>query len=200
MKQNKDKLIHKYFAVIALVLIVLLTVFDQFTKYLAYTKLRTGNSFTIIKNILEFNYVENKGAAGGILQGQIILLIVITIIIVPAICYFMFKIQKIKFLDSTSHSTVIKFTVLQYVLVLLGSGAIGNLIDRAIRNFVIDFIYFKPINFPVFNVADIYVTISAFALVIICVFILKDEEFDLLFPSKKKKEIPNNDNQRNNNK
>lgn len=66
-------------------------------------------------------------------------------------------------------------------LILIMSGGIGNLIDRASNGYVIDFIYFAPINFPKFNVADCYVTIGMGLLGILCFFYYKDEELDFLF-------------------
>ena len=57
----------------------------------------------------------------------------------------------------------------------------GNFIDRLLNGYVVDFIYFKPIDFPVFNVADIYVTCSAFALIYLVMFRYTDEDLKVLF-------------------
>ena len=67
---------------------------------------------------------------------------------------------------------------LQIAMILLGAGAVGNLIDRVVNNFVIDFLYFKLINFPIFNVADCYVTISLILLIWLILFYYKEEELD----------------------
>ena len=64
------------------------------------------------------------------------------------------------------------------------AGAFGNLIDRVFRGYVVDFFYFKWIDFPVFNVADIYVTLSAIALIIVVLFYYKEEDFSLIFTGK----------------
>ena len=74
------------------------------------------------------------------------------------------------------------FGILQGLVTLafLLAGAAGNLIDRAFRQSVVDFIYFKPIDFPVFNVADIYVTCSTFALVLLILRFYEDEDFAFL--------------------
>ena len=59
---------------------------------------------------------------------------------------------------------------------LICSGAIGNMIDRVSRGYVVDFFYFKLINFPIFNVADCYVTVAAFLLIVLIFFYYKEEE------------------------
>ena len=79
-----------------------------------------------------------------------------------------------------------KFIGLDWILILFISGAIGNLIDRCVNNYVIDFFYFKLIDFPIFNVADIYVTVAAGLFIILGLFYYKEEDFELLFPSKKR--------------
>ena len=61
------------------------------------------------------------------------------------------------------------------------AGAFGNMIDRAFRGYVVDFFYFKLIDFPVFNVADIYVTVAAFAMIILGLFYYKEEDYNKIF-------------------
>ena len=65
------------------------------------------------------------------------------------------------------------------------AGALGNLIDRIFRGYVVDMIYFVPINFPVFNVADCYVTVSCVLIVVMCLLKLKEEDFNKIFTIKK---------------
>ena len=65
------------------------------------------------------------------------------------------------------------------------AGALGNLIDRIFRGYVVDMIYFVPINFPVFNVADCYVTVSVVLLIILILFVYKEDDFGFLKLSKK---------------
>ena len=69
--------------------------------------------------------------------------------------------------------------------VLLGAGAVGNLIDRMVQSYVVDFLYFKLIDFPIFNVADCYVTAGAILLAILILFVYKDEELGFLSLKKK---------------
>ena len=73
------------------------------------------------------------------------------------------------------------------MLLLFFAGAIGILIDRMCQNYVVNFFYFKLINFPIFNVADIYVTVAAIMFIVLCLFYYKEEDFEFLFPDKGKK-------------
>lgn len=72
--------------------------------------------------------------------------------------------------------------------VFVGAGAVGNMIDRVFRKYVVDFIYFSLINFPVFNVADIYVTVAAFMLVVLILFFYQEEDLNRVFSKKKEQE------------
>ena len=71
-----------------------------------------------------------------------------------------------------------KYLYLDYIIVLVVAGAIGNHIDRVLNNYVVDFIYFSLINFPVFNIADCYVTVSMILLLILILFYYKDEDLE----------------------
>ena len=74
--------------------------------------------------------------------------------------------------------------MLTMCIVTLISGAIGNMIDRFKYGYVIDFLDFKLINFPVFNVADIYVTVSMFFVLILMIFVYKEEDIDYIIGKK----------------
>ena len=69
---------------------------------------------------------------------------------------------------------------MRIICFVISAGAIGNFLDRVRLNYVVDFIYFSPINFPVFNVADIYVTVSFAVLILLIFFKYKEEDFDFL--------------------
>lgn len=138
-----------------LVIILAVIILDQITKYLAIG-LKKG-SIKLIDNFLSLVYVENRGAAFGILQGKKIILVFFTFLIIMAMCYYLYKGQK-------SMATISKLSIS-----LIIGGAIGNLIDRVFRHFVIDFIsvtFPKGYEFPVFNVADIAVVCGTFLLII----------------------------------
>ena len=156
---------------------------DQLTKYLAIIHLKGKNDVSIIKNILVLHYLDggNTGAAWGILSGKRIVFLAFTILAAIFICIFIRNLQNI---ITNSSLKMRKFILLQYLLALLSAGAIGNFIDRISYGYVIDFIYFQLINFPIFNVADCYVTISCFFIVLICIFKIKEEEFNIIFSLK----------------
>lgn len=164
-------------SVIGLIISALLIFLDQITKLLAVKYLKGQESFIIWENVFELRYLENRGAAFGIMQGQKLFFVIFTSIALVAIVWFYLK--KIP-ADK-------KYIYLDIISILLFAGAIGNLIDRVRLNYVIDFFYFILIDFPIFNVADIYVTVAAFAMFGLGLFYYKDEDYDLIFPSKKKK-------------
>ena len=63
---------------------------------------------------------------------------------------------------------------------MISAGAVGNMIDRVSQGYVVDFLYFKLINFPVFNVADIYVTVSVVCFAVLILFYYKEDDFSFL--------------------
>ena len=73
------------------------------------------------------------------------------------------------------------------LLAVIIAGGIGNMIDRFRLDYVVDFISFVLINYPIFNVADIYVTVAAFGMIFLGLFYYKNEDYELIFPSKKEK-------------
>lgn len=136
-----------------------LILFDQWTKKLAVLNLKNGKEITLIDNVLYFVYHENKGAAFGILQEKQTFFYIITIIIMTIILAYI-VINKWN-----------KENVLLYIsLLCIFGGAIGNFIDRFKNKFVVDFIYFKPIDFPVFNVADSFICVGAGLLILYVIF------------------------------
>lgn len=162
---------------VAIAGIILLLVLDQATKYLAVVKLKNQEPFVIIRNVFELQYLENQGAAFGVLQGKKALFIILTIVFLAFICYFYFRMIGER-----------KFRTLQILMVFLTAGAIGNMIDRIWHNYVIDFFYFVLIDFPVFNVADIYITVSCIIFLILFLFYYKEEDFERILPGKSKKQ------------
>lgn len=149
--------------------VLLLTGLDQLTKLLAVLNLKNQADITLIPNVLYFQYLENRGAAFGIFQDKKIFLILLTSIILIGVCYILWKIPQDK-----------KYIPLKLLCFLITAGGIGNLIDRVRLNYVVDFIYFAPIDFPVFNVADIYVSVGMVLLFILVLFYYKDEDFNFL--------------------
>ena len=158
---------------------LLLIAGDQISKYYAILLLKDQPPYSVVDGVFELHYLENNGAAFGILQGQKFFFLFIASIIIGMILYVLFKMPYQK-----------KYIKLHLTLVLIASGAIGNLIDRVRFNYVVDFLYFSLINFPVFNVADIYVTVAAFFLVILLLFVYKETDLEFLsFRAKKFRDI-----------
>ena len=164
-------------AVVGAIVSVLLVVFDQFTKYLAVEHLMNQPNIVLWEGVFELQYLENCGAAFGIMQGQKLFFVIFTSIAMAAIAWFYLKkIPQAK-----------KYRFIDIICIMLFAGGIGNFIDRIRLNYVIDFFYFSLIDFPIFNVADIYVTVAAFAMVLLGLFYYKDEDYDSIFPSKRDK-------------
>lgn len=174
------KLQRKFKVLLEVAVLVILILLDQLTKYLAVVNLKGESPVVIIKNIVELTYLENTGAAFGILANKIILFAILTFIILGAIIYFKIKIDNLIYKKGLEKKLRMKYLFLSWVLVTLFTGAIGNFIDRIRLNYVVDFIRFKFIDFPVFNIADILITCSSVLLIIMLIFVFKSEEFDLL--------------------
>lgn len=164
MSKHKIKLL-----IFDIFFLILLVAADQFTKYIAVLKLKAQPAFSIIDGVLEFNYLENRGAAFGMLQNQKFFFVMVASAFLCVIIYVLFKSPDDK-----------KYTKLHVLLILIASGAVGNMIDRLRFDYVVDFIYIVLINFPIFNVADMYVTFSTVILIFQALFVYKESDFDFL--------------------
>lgn len=120
-------------------LFLLIVCIDQFTKYLAYNRLRLGGSKIIIENFLKFTYVENTGAAFGIFSQKTGILSIVTILVCIILGFYFIK-------NYSSLNTIVKIS---FTMIL--AGAIGNLIDRIFRGFVVDFVSFRLFSFMIFQ-------------------------------------------------
>lgn len=127
---------------------------DQLTKLWAGRAL--SRSIDVIPGVLAFAYAENRGAALGIMQNMQPVFIVLSIVFAIAASIYL----------TARREALPAFAQLGGWLTVVG--AIGNMIDRALRGYVVDFIYIYAINFPIFNIADVCLTLGA-ALVIIYV-------------------------------
>ena len=136
--------------IIALIMLVLIGL-DQFFKYLASVYLKPVSNVTLINNIFRLNYVQNTGAAFGLFKNNTVVLTVFTSAVIIFCLYFIF----LKPFDKPIYNIA---------LCMIVSGGVGNLIDRVFRSYVIDYIEAMFIDFPVFNFADILVTVSSFLL------------------------------------
>lgn len=140
---------NKYITIFSIALIIILI--DQIIKFLIKINFQLNQSFPLIKNIFHLTYIHNFGAGFGILQNQQWILIFISLIAIGAIFYYFDRIKE-------------KEILLQILVGFILGGTIGNLIDRLAYGFVIDFLDFRI--WPVFNIADSFVTIGITGLII----------------------------------
>ena len=153
--------------------LVLLFAADQYTKSLAVQYLKNQPSIELIPGVLELFYLENRGMAFRLLQDQYWLFAMMTVLFL----FVFYKLPKTR-----------RFLPLFAVLTVLTAGAVGNFYDRFLNHYVVDFIYVSLINFPVFNVADIYVTVSVAVFLLLYLLYYKDEDFAFLHKNAKKEE------------
>ena len=146
--------------ILYLIMAGLLIAGDQLIKQWAIEVLKPAVSIDIIPGVLSLYYHENFGAAWGILQGQRWLLLVVTGVILLGLLFALVTKR-------------IRGPLLQTAVALILAGGVGNLIDRAFHpgGFVVDYIYFEPINFPIFNLADICVCIGTGLLALYILFV-----------------------------
>ncbi|MCI1943722.1 signal peptidase II [Clostridium luticellarii] len=137
---------------------------DRISKIWAAQNLAQVSQVIIIKDVFSFFYLENRGAAFGILQNKVYFLTFITVPVVAGMIYYMLRYRP-------------KSVLVRVSLSLIVGGALGNLIDRLFYKYVVDFIlvHFKDIYyFPVFNVADVLVVVGTILLIF---YLLKEEKY-----------------------
>lgn len=134
------------------IMIALIVMFDQITKYFASSKLSGGLVKGFIPGVVQFRYAENTGMAFSMLTGARWIFVVLTLVVCIAALYYMF-------------SNRCKSLWLYWSLGVTVAGGIGNLIDRALYGYVIDFIEPTFVDFAIFNIADCAVTCGAAVLI-----------------------------------
>lgn len=138
-----------------IILSIILLVIEQLSKILVVKLMDINSSIELIKNFFYLTYTHNTGAAFSILTGYRLLLILVAIVILVIIFNYLIK-NKVEG----------KINILAFSLII--GGALGNLLDRIVRGYVIDFLDFKIFgyNFPVFNLADSFIVIGVFLLLV----------------------------------
>lgn len=157
------------------IVLVLLVAFDQLTKHFVRIYVK-GNPISLIQDVFCLYYHENRGSVWGILQGKVDILLIVSCFLFAALIYTYVKMPKEKF-----------YYPLFWIIVFITAGAIGNTIDRLFFGYVTDFLYFELINFPIFNVADCYITVCAFVIILLMFTKYKDDEFTFLSFRRKEK-------------
>lgn len=132
------------------------------------------SAYNIWTGVFELLYSENRGAAFGMLQGKQIFFLFVAIAVLSVAVFSVIRMPATK-----------KYLPLHVIAMFLSAGAVGNMIDRFTRGYVVDFLYFRLIDFPIFNVADCYVTISMFFFIILFFFYYKEEDLSCLNLGKK---------------
>lgn len=132
---------------------IICIIIDRIIKMVCLSNLDIGDGISIIDNIFSITLVTNTGAAFSLFSSNILFLIILSFIVIGIIYFFFIKDQKLS-----------NFMQITYGILL--GGIIGNLIDRIIYGYVIDYLNFSFINFPVFNFADICIVISIIILII----------------------------------
>jgi len=144
------------------VIIFLGLLFDRLTKLWALNSLKDTNGVTLIKDLFKLEYLENRGAAFGIMQNKVMFLALVTFLIITGMTYYIIKYKP-------------KSKFLRISIAMIISGALGNLYDRLFYKYVVDFIlvHYKDIYyFPTFNIADSLVVVGT---LILAISIVKDE-------------------------
>ena len=156
---------------LALLSVLCLTALDQWTKHLAELHLKMKDPVILIPDILELHYLypENRGIAFGMFQGSVLFFAIVSVLFLGVILYAWIRIPKERF-----------YLPLLTIATVLAAGALGNFIDRFFRGYVIDFIYFSLIDFPVFNLADVYVVVSGIFLILFVCTKYRDDDFAFL--------------------
>lgn len=150
---------------IALAAIILLIAVDQITKLLISSNFEVGESIHVINGLLDFTYVQNKGAAFGMFANQRWVFMILTTVLIAAIIAIWFK-------GYITHITG------KVSAILLVAGGMGNMIDRLLLGYVVDFIDISPLfNFAVFNVADCCVTVGVVFVAIYIIFFMDEKTF-----------------------
>lgn len=138
MKKNK------YFWIVGIIGLVL----DQITKYWVVVNFDSvGESWTIIPGIFSFTYVRNTGAAFSFFEGGVVWLRWLSLLVSLGLIFYAWFGMKMKLPEQLGYG-------------FLFAGAFGNGVDRFLFGYVVDFLHFTLINFPVFNLADIFINIG----------------------------------------
>ena len=149
-------------------MITVLVLLDQLSKIYATALLKGKEDIILIKGVLQLHYLENTGAAFSSFAGKTWIFLVLTPLICIGLVWVLYRVAGSR-----------RMLSLYLMDVMLLSGAIGNFLDRIHHQYVVDFIYVSLINFPVFNVADIYVTVSVAVICILVIFVYKEEDLKL---------------------
>ena len=173
-KLVSDKKISLKTRIISLVIVIALLGIDQLIKYYVDLYLKCNEPLVVMKNILQFNYLENDGAMMGFMSGKTGIMTVLAVICVIVMLVVIF-------------SGMIKDRIDYWCVLFMISGGLGNIIDRVFRGYVIDYIEVLFVDFYIFNFADCLITVASFALIIYQLYLIYKDSKD------KKLQVKNSD-------
>ena len=149
---------------IYIILVFILVLLDQISKYIVDKNFFEGDTIGVMTDFFHFTYVKNRGIAFGLFQGKLDIISIATVIAIVAIAYYLYRDKnKMSLLEKAGFTFVL-------------AGALGNMIDRILRGFVIDMLDFRGIWSFVFNLADVWINIGVILILV-----------DYFFTEKKKK-------------
>lgn len=172
MRKNRNYV----FMLIDLLIAAVLLSFDQFTKYLVTLHLKNRPALVLIDGVLELQYFENTGIAFSLFQNRKSFILITGFFVLALVLFFLFRVPRQK-----------KFRAVHVLMSMLIAGALGNIVDRIRFDYVVDFISFVLIHYPIFNVADCYIVVSAILLFLLFMFFYKEEDLEFLSFKKKGK-------------
>ncbi len=143
--------------------IFIIAILDQTAKLFAAGLLPSVKTVPLIENVFHLTYVENTGAGFGVFSGYTWLLTALTVLVILAVVIYM----TVKRPKNKMFVTALTFMM---------GGAVGNVVDRIRLGYVIDFFDFRLINFPVFNVADCFITVGAVLFAVYVIFLSDKKE------------------------
>lgn len=143
---------------------------DQVTKHFAVQKLKGKPAFVLIKNVFELDYLENRGSAFGMFQNQKVFLLVVGVLFMGVMFWVLAKTPAEK-----------KFLPVHLAAAGIIAGGIGNMIDRFVLGYVVDFFSFVLIRYPIFNVADVFIVVSTIVMAILLIFVYQEDDLKFLW-------------------
>ena len=143
-------------------LAAVLIAIDQLVKWGIVQNFALYDELEVIPNIFSLYYIQNRGAAWGILQGRMGLFFIITVLVVGYLVY-------------TFHNQPQRSILAGISFTFILAGALGNFIDRMRLDYVVDMLRFDFIDFPIFNVADVFLTIGVGTMIVYLLFFEKEE-------------------------
>lgn len=159
----------KTMLILDLCLMLALFAADQFTKYLAVSRLKDRPPYVLVRGVFELQYLENRGSAFGFLQGKKVLILAVGAVLMAVVLFLLFRLPEKK-----------KFLPMHICLSAIVAGGIGNMVDRFRLDYVVDFFSFVLIHYPIFNVADCYIVVSTIVLFVLFLFVYRDEDLEFL--------------------